>query len=157
MKTSITPTLLVAIAILCGIGHADEIKVAKQAEHREHREPLIDLNIIEFIESSHNPMAYNSTTQAVGLYQITPICLADYNQLQHTNYTKQDLFNPNINRRIAKWYIEIRIPVLLRHYKKEVNVRNVIYAYHDGIGNLVKGKISDNAKNYWRKYGRISN
>ena len=61
----------------------------------------VDLSIIQQIESSGNPKAV-SRVGAIGLYQIMPCVLQEYNQFNKTNYTRSDLFNPQINEQIAK-------------------------------------------------------
>jgi soluble lytic murein transglycosylase-like protein len=100
----------------------------------------IDMSIISKIESSNNPFAYNSKTKAIGLYQITPICLKDYN-LYHIEKTKSwQLLDPKTNYKIAVWYFNIRIPELLRYYKKEINIVNILISYNAGISYVVYNK-----------------
>ena len=117
----------------------------------------VDLKIIAKIESAFNPLAYNPKTQAIGLYQITPIVLREYNQFNKTNYTKKDVFNPVINEKIARWYLFVRIPQMLKYYKKEVNLRNIIIAYNAGIRAVVKGYLPKETREYLRKYGNYKN
>jgi hypothetical protein len=50
-------------------------------------------------ESSFNPRAV--TGHAVGLFQITPVVLNDYNASRGTGHTRADLFDPVLNTRIA--------------------------------------------------------
>ena len=78
----------------------------------------INLDAIAFIESSNDSLAYNQTSEARGLYQITPVCLEEYNNYNRTDYTKADLFSEGINKEIAIWYITIRIPQMLRYFNK---------------------------------------
>ena len=101
---------------------------------------LVNMDAIKQIESSGNPSAYNRGSQARGLYQITPIVLKEYNQFNHAGYMKEDLFDPEINAIIAEWYIGKRIPAMLKYYKKEVNLTNIIIAYNAGISYVVKNK-----------------
>lgn len=54
-------------------------------------------------ESSGNPKAIGLAND-VGLYQITPIRLKDYNKKTGNNYTLNDLFNPVISREIFDYY-----------------------------------------------------
>jgi soluble lytic murein transglycosylase-like protein len=116
----------------------------------------VNLKIISYIESHNNPMAYNRHSQARGQYQIMPILLKEYNNFNKTNYTLQDLFNAKVNEQIAYWYLEKRIPQLLRHYKKEITIDNLLWAYNAGIGNLLKGNIPIETKNYIKKYKQLS-
>ena len=60
----------------------------------------IDIEIIKEIESNGNPLAYNFKSQARGVYQITPICLEDYNIYHDKKYIESELFNPIINKKI---------------------------------------------------------
>jgi hypothetical protein len=118
---------------------------------------IVNLKIIAKIESNFNPLAYNPKTQAIGLYQITPIVLQEYNQFNKTNYTKKDVFNPIINEKIARWYLFMRIPQMLKYYKKEVNLRNILVAYNAGIKAVVKGYIPKETREYLRKYENFKN
>lgn len=107
----------------------------------------IDLEAIKHIESHGNPLAVNTRTQCRGLYQISEICLKEYNQFRHTNYTPQDLFNPLINETIAGWYLHRRLPQLLKRFSIPVNRLNLIVAYNWGIGKAVR----------WHRRGAILN
>jgi soluble lytic murein transglycosylase-like protein len=113
----------------------------------------IDLNKIKQIESSGNPLAYNPTSQARGLYQITPICLKEYNNFHTKKYSTQDLFNPTINEKIAKWYLTKRIPQMLRYYNKPITTSNILISYNAGINYVVKGlSLPTETRNYIQKY-----
>jgi hypothetical protein len=118
----------------------------------------IDLNIIAKIESSNNPLAYNKSSQARGMYQITPICLKDYNRQNGTTLPVNALFKPVVARTVAEWVVVKRIPQLLRNYHLQVTETNILMAYNWGVGNLVK-KGAQNApletKNYVLKYNRL--
>lgn len=133
----------------------------------------IDLSIIMQIESNGNPNAYNKQSGAIGLYQITPICLKEYNQvngekcfsspfgIQGTErfeiryLTISDLYNPIINERVAEWYLNIRIPQLLNYYHKPITIDNILWAYNAGIGNVIKGKMPRETRNYIKKYHEL--
>ncbi|MCK9324731.1 MAG: lytic transglycosylase domain-containing protein [Bacteroidales bacterium] len=114
----------------------------------------VDLDIIKNIESSGNPKAYNSTSNARGLYQITPICLKEWNNFNpKETYTQDDLFDPAINRKIADWYLHVRIPKMIKHYKKYLTDRNILIAYNAGISYVVSGKeLPEETKSYIQKY-----
>jgi len=98
----------------------------------------INLDAIAFIESNNDSLAYNQTSEARGLYQITPVCLEEYNNYNRTDYTKADLFSEGINKEIAIWYITIRIPQMLRYFNKERSIRNILISYNAGINYVVK-------------------
>lgn len=57
-----------------------------------------------YLESEGNPMAYNSGSKAVGLFQITPIALQEY-----LNYNPNDtgnLYDPEYNKRVRDWHMQ---------------------------------------------------
>jgi len=60
-------------------------------------------------ESSFDPKIING--KAVGLFQITPPVLADYNRLHRTAYQPADLLDPILNTRIAVEHIHRIIDV----------------------------------------------
>lgn len=116
----------------------------------------IRMDAIKSIESSDNPSAYNKSSGARGLYQITPICLKEWNNFhKKEQYTPKQLFDGNINEKIAKWYIEVRIPQMLRYYKKDVSIENIIWAYNAGIGYVVKDIKPSETVDYIEKYRRL--
>ena len=75
----------------------------------------VDLNIIASIESSNNPLAYNSKSGATGKYQITPICLRDYNQYHSVQYTMTDMYDAVKCFVVADWYLNDRIPPIVSY------------------------------------------
>ena len=115
----------------------------------------IDLDKIAMIESSHNPKAYNKHSQAMGTYQITPICLADYNNYNAPRIDKNDLFSHEINEKVAVWYLTKRIPQMLKHYGFQDTVENRLISYNCGIGCVGK-PLPTETKNYIEKYSRLS-
>ena len=119
-----------------------------------YAEKYVNLSRIIKIESHGNPNAYNARSNARGLCQITPICLKEWNNLHpHEKYSVNQLFNPEINKKIAEWYLNVRIPQLLKHYGKEVNIKNIIICYNAGINYVVKNlKLKKETADYLRKY-----
>jgi soluble lytic murein transglycosylase-like protein len=116
------------------------------------------MNHISYIESSNNTKAYNQHSKAVGLYQIAPICLKDYNQYHKLKYTTKELYNGNINYTIANWYMNKRIPKLLKHYNINDTVNNRLIAYNAGINYLRTNKqLPTETINYIDKYNRLAN
>lgn len=114
----------------------------------------IDLDKIAMIESSGNRLAWNKRDDSRGLYQITPICLKEFNNFHpYEQYTSEDLWSATINERIAKWYLTERIPSMLRYYKRPITTENIIVAYNAGISYLVQAKsIPSITKRYIEKY-----
>ena len=115
----------------------------------------VDLNAIKMIESGGNEKAWNRTEDGRGLFQINPICLKEYNEKTKSFIKKDSLFIGEINTRIAMWYIEKRIPQMLRYYGKKVNDTNIIWAYNAGIGNVIKGIMPKTTKEYIEKYNKL--
>ena len=114
------------------------------------------MSIIKQIESNGNARAYNSRSGAIGLYQITPVCLKEYNNFNEPDYARADLYDPAINEKIARWYIEVRIPAMLRYYKKPTTTDNILICYNAGISYVVSGKqLPAETKNYILKNHRI--
>lgn len=141
LKKSFAIVVLISLAF-CGTGFA---------------ETLIDLSAIATIESSNNPEAYNKRSEARGLYQITPICLADYNKYHTAKIHLNQLFKAKYNTMVAEWYMNKRIPQLLRHYKIADTVNHRLIAYNAGISYLLKNKtIPTETSNYIKKYNRLT-
>ena len=116
---------------------------------------VINLSRISEIESNNNPKAYNARENSFGLNQIRSATLDEYNKYTKSNLRYQDLFNAEINNRVATWYLEKRIPSMLRYYHKEVSVRNIIISYNAGISYVVSGKkLPEITVRYLRKYER---
>jgi len=116
------------------------------------------LPAIARIESSNNPFAHNKKDDSRGLYQITPICLKEYNNFHATKrYTMQDLWDVEINTRIATWYLNKRIPQMLNHYKIKDTIENRLIAYNAGISYLINKKpIPKITRLYIAKYRRLT-
>lgn len=113
----------------------------------------VDMKKIMMIESSGNPAAFNIHSRARGLFQITPICLKEWNNFHpDEQYEISRLWNVEVNTRIAKWYMNERIPQLLNHYKLKDTIDNRLSAFNMGIGNLMNGKRFKETDNYIAKY-----
>lgn len=113
----------------------------------------VDMTKIMMIESSGNPNAFNKRSGAKGLFQITSICLKEYNNFHpNAKHTEDELFNPIINRKIACWYMK-RIKQMLRHYKKEITIENILTCYNAGVSYVVHGKpLPTETRQYIAKY-----
>lgn len=114
----------------------------------------VSMDIIKKIESGGNPAAYNRSSKAKGLYQITPIVLLEYNQYHPWDIIGDDeIFLPDRNEKVAKWYLFKRIPQMLVYYGKPVTVRNVLICYNAGISYVVKNKeLPEETYGYIQKY-----
>lgn len=125
-------------------------KTGQKSASKTNYDP-VDMSIISTIESNNNPYAYNHRSNARGQYQITPICLKDFNQYNQPQYTPEDLFDPEINKKISEWYLYQRIPQLLNHFNKQDNLENTLIAYNCGIGCVGK-PLPKETENYIKKY-----
>lgn len=115
---------------------------------------MIDLDKIIMIESSGNPRAWRKADDSRGLYQITPICLKEYNNFHPgAEYSMDDLWNTSISTVIADWYLNVRIPQMLRHFGVPDSARNRIIAYNAGISYLADNKpLPKKTVAYLKKY-----
>jgi len=137
-KPAIICTLTIALIGICVWAHG----------------ATVDMDKIKMIESSGNPLAYNKGSGARGLYQITKIALDDYNNYHPTEkYTLESLWKPQINAKIAKWYLDTRIPQMLHHYGKESSIDNILISYNCGISCAINNKpLPKETINYIKKY-----
>ena len=142
-------TTKVLLALMIIIWLFSFIPIAHSAE--------IDMHKIMMIESSGDPLAHNVNSGARGLFQITKICLTEYNNFHPKHkFTSNDLWNPVKNTQVATWYLRQRIPQMLRYFKKPVSIRNIIISYNAGILYVVKNKpLPRETINYIKKYGEI--
>ena len=131
----------------------------------------IKINTIIKIESSGNPNAV-SRTGCIGLMQISEVVLKEFNLrswktfdskeenplplYNPPEYNLGDLYNPSINVEIGTWYLNRRIPEMLRYYHKEVTIDNILWAYNAGIGNLIKGIKPKETRDYIKKYHKLA-
>ena len=121
----------------------------------EASDVYVNMQRIRMIESSGNPRAYNVASQARGLYQITPIVLTEWNNYHpRDTHTVDQLFSSVVNSKIAHWYMNYRIPQMLRYYKVEDTVNNRLISYNAGIAYVVgNGRVlPSETVGYIRKY-----
>lgn len=114
----------------------------------------INLDAIMRIESEGNPLVYNKRSGAVGLYQITPICLRHYNEVHKTAFIMAELYEPAKNKAVAVWYFGWLAERL-------TSVDDILIAYNFGIGNLRKYKkglvkLPDETRDYLTKYRKYA-
>lgn len=115
----------------------------------------VDMDAVSRIESSGNAKAFNKTSKARGLFQITPIVLEDFNKAvwNREDITEDELFDRDVNTMIATWYMKVRIPQLLKHFGEEASVRNVLVSWNAGIKYVVEGRdLPDETSNFIQKY-----
>lgn len=112
----------------------------------------IDMGKIAFIESSGCKNLVGDNGKALGCYQLHKGVVAEYNQYKRASYKHKDVMRKDIGFKIANWYMNKRIPAMLRHYKLPDTLENRITAYNMGIKAVVNGK---RAVKYIEKYKRI--
>ena len=61
---------------------------------------------VEMVETKGDTLAYNPLEEAVGILQIRPIRLIDYNKRTGSSYTRNDLFNYEISVRIFLYFAD---------------------------------------------------
>ena len=83
--------------------------------------------------------------------QITKPALTDYNAYHKTTYTVDDLYNPNVNLKIGKWYLLKRCPQLLRAHGIPVTLDNILWTYNAGIGRVIKGIMPKETEDYIKR------
>jgi hypothetical protein len=118
-----------------------------------------DINMVAIaqIESGNDSMAENDSSGARGLCQLMPSVLEDFNEHFNKNYTPAQLFDGQINLMIADWYMNHRIPSMLKHFKIPDNIENRLIAYNFGIGNLKKHRpLPEETKSYIVKYENLT-
>ena len=113
--------------------------------------PAIDLEAIKLIESGGIADAV-SPRGAIGLYQITPIALQDFNRCTGKSYSKDDLYAFWINKEIARWLFTKRIPQILKSKKQAVTIRHVLISWNAGHKWVGKKRIPRETKNFLEKY-----
>lgn len=115
----------------------------------------MDMERIKRIESDGDPRAFNKQDGGRGLYQITPIVLEEWNNFHPTDrLAPTDLWDPAVNFKVANWYMNKRIPQMLRYFKLCDTPKNRIICYNAGIKKLVKNlPIPQTTIKYLKKYG----
>lgn len=120
------------------LNEAQELtKKIKKAALNNHLK-LEEAFCIVHIESDFRTDAFNDSGKAYGLCQITKPCLDEYNWKHSTNYSLQDIFNPDLNLEIGFWYYNR----LIYHYGEKFGItmtnewtllRDAYIAYNVGI------------------------
>ena len=110
------------------------------------------------VESGGNPHAV-SKAGAIGLMQITPIVLKEYNQhyTYFLTYTMEDMKYPFANKVVGYWYLRR----LKDHYLKDnYTIERMLAAYNGGITRLKKcnydiSKMPVETRQYVKKVMRL--
>lgn len=113
---------------------------------------LVDLWIIAKIESNFNNLAYNKASGALGMFQIVDVCLKDYNACHKAKISKNDLKNALMSKRVANWYLNKRIPQLIKQKGARDTIKNRLIAYNAGHCYVNKKHIPKETRLYIKKY-----
>jgi len=118
---------------------------------------LIDLTIISEIESNNRDTAisFRGARYGRGRYQISEICLKDYNQETRSNIAPEELFCPVVGYQVAHWYITRRIPQILRNWGIPITEETILWGYNAGVGRVRDGIKPVETVNYINKYRRL--
>jgi soluble lytic murein transglycosylase-like protein len=76
----------------------------------------------------------------------------DFNRINKEDYGPNDLFDPQINARIAHWYMNTRIPSLFKGIGIADTVEHRLWAYNAGLGALKRGIKPKETRLYIAKY-----
>lgn len=101
--------------------------------------PLKEALLIVHVESDFKASAYNKNGEAYGLCQVTKPCLNEYNWKNGTNYTLEQMLNPDLNLEVGFWYYNR----ILTHYSdyygyittttEETRLRDAYICYNVGV------------------------
>jgi len=97
----------------------------------------VDLSAIAKIESSGNPGAIGDGGKALGLYQIHPALIQDWNKANPSRLkAHSDALEPITAHELAEWYLHTRIPQILKWLKKPITKRNILICWNAGCGRV---------------------
>jgi hypothetical protein len=115
---------------------------------------VIDALIL--VESGGNPKAYNKSENAIGVLQIRPIMVADYNRIYKTNFEHSVAWDVDASRMIAIG--------IFSHYSKNIdkpNAKHFAFIWNGGgsAWRRVDAPKNDqkqvNLEKYWRKVSTV--
>ena len=119
------------------------------------------LNALIEVESSNNPKAFNPSSGARGLTQITPVAWQDLvahypDKYSQMNYEK-DMFKPEVAKQAGNDYLNILMGYL-RSKRMPITPENLAAGYNWGINNLAKFGLHNappETKNYIAKIRKL--
>lgn len=111
---------------------------------------VIDVRAVCQLESGLDPFKKNGDHH--GLCQLSSGVLADYNKAKGSPWKTVDLYNGVLNFKIARWYLNVEIPRLLRHHGIKDTTARRLTAYRLGIEAVVRGEV---ATGYIKAYYKL--
>ena len=128
--------LCLAVLFMASCSHAD----------------MVDMDIISMIESSGCKNLVGDGGKALGCHQLHAGVVTDFNRAHGMNWHHKEMMIESVSNTVSYWYMNKRIPQMLKHYKQPDTLENRLTAYNMGIGNVVKGK---RATAYINKYKKL--
>lgn len=109
------------------------------------------VNAVIQVESNGNSNAHNKKSGAIGLMQITPIVLKEWNELYwkkkiakqtkiYAPFRIEHMTDMKANIDCGTWYLRDRIPQMLKYYHKPITLDNLLISYNAGISYVIKNK-----------------
>jgi soluble lytic murein transglycosylase-like protein len=117
---------------------------------------MINIDKIIKIESSGRHDAI-SKKGAVGLMQITQICLKDYNNNHKEGFLFEDMLIPENNIKVGTWYFNERIPELLKAFSIPDCDLTRLICYNAGVlkAQAMIETLPFETENYLKKYFEV--
>lgn len=121
----------------------------------------VDMDIIAEIESGGIATAYNKWGGGCyGKYQVSKSVLQEYNEFTQNNLDIQDMFVPNLCYQVSSWYMNFRIPQLIKHFELPNELETQLICYNAGIVSAIQyyyhgKKLPVTTVNYINKYHRL--
>lgn len=113
----------------------------------------VNMSALRQIESGGDSGAIGDHGKALGAFQIHKAVIDDFNAKASNKLLQplshKDVLRPEIGEIVANWYINQRIPRMLRAFGLQDSLENRLTAYNMGIKAVKKGKV---AKEYIRRY-----
>jgi len=126
---------------------------------------VIDLDCIIEIESSGNQNAVNEKSGARGLCQITKNTWEECTMQLKEDWDWSEAFDPDKNRVIGEYYMNERIPQMLKHDQLPDTIETRLAAYKWDLGSILKLYLQygtrwqehtpTETQNYIKKYGEL--
>jgi len=124
---------------------------------RKYGFPKGFLSAIIQIESNYDPKAFRKESggrYSMGLMQVLRGGAIDEYEKVYGSKPDSWYYDIENNIKVGAWYLGEKIPRLLKHFDQVNTIKNVVWAYNAGIGNLIKGVFPDITKLYVKKLQR---
>ncbi len=92
-------------------------------------------------ESNGRSQLVHPTSKAMGLLQVKPVVLRDYNHLHKTNVAPEKLLDPEVNLFVGVWH-------LCRRKDQVRSARNLVAIYYSGYRGFLRNTSHPTSKDY---------